>query len=107
MKQIKQPNIEEISKVANLFKILGDSTRLKLIFSLQQSPKSVNDLANITNSSQSLVSHQLKILKNNHIVGSQKQGNFVTYFLIDDHIDILLTVCREHINEKEEELNEG
>ncbi|MBR2468017.1 MAG: winged helix-turn-helix transcriptional regulator [Clostridia bacterium] len=106
MKEIIQPTTLEISKVANLFKIIGDSTRLKLIYALQQSPMSVNDLAKATNSSQSLVSHQLKTLRENHIVGCKKQGNFVTYYLIDDHIDILLNVCRIHINEKEDSLYE-
>ena len=66
------PTEEEVSKVGNLFKIIGDKTRLKLIFSLLESEKTVNELAETTLSSQSLVSHQLKILKTNHIVGSKK-----------------------------------
>ncbi len=101
------PTEEEISKVGNLFKIIGDKTRLKLIFSLLESEKTVNELAETTLSSQSLVSHQLKILKTNHIVGSKKQGNFVTYFLIDEHINILLNICRTHINEKEGDTHES
>ena len=90
-----------------MFKIIGDTTRLKLIFSLLEGNKNVNELAEAILSSQSLVSHQLKILKNNHIVGSKKQGNFVTYFLIDEHINILLNICRIHINEKEGESYES
>lgn len=101
MSKYIKPSDEEILKVGNLFKIIGDATRLKLIFSLWDSENTVNELAMATNSSQSLVSHQLKILKNNHIVGSKKQGNFVTYFLIDEHINMLLDICRVHINEKE------
>lgn len=101
METFNMPTTIEISKVANLFKIIGDSTRLKLIFSLLEKPKTVSELCVATSSSQSLVSHQLKILKDNYIVSSSKQGNFVTYFLIDEHINILLNICRTHINEKE------
>ena len=101
MESFNMPTTTEISKVANLFKIIGDSTRLKLIFSLLEKPKTVSELCVTTSSSQSLVSHQLKILKDNYIVSSKKQGNFVTYFLIDEHINILLNICRTHINEKE------
>ena len=101
------PSHDEIVKVGNLFKIIGDTTRLKLIFNLLDGEKTVNQLATLTNNSQSLISHQLKILKNNHIVGSKKQGNFVCYFLIDEHINILLNICRTHINEKETSANEG
>ena len=101
METFNMPTTTEISKVANLFKLIGDSTRLKLIFSLLEKPKTVSELCLTTSSSQSLVSHQLKILKDNYIVSSKKQGNFVTYFLIDEHINILLNICRTHINEKE------
>ena len=101
MENFSMPTATEIGRVANLFKIIGDSTRLKLIFSLLEKPKTVSELCVATSSSQSLVSHQLKILKDNYIVSSKKQGNFVTYFLIDEHIDILINICRTHINEKE------
>lgn len=107
MNNFKPPTNHEITKVGNLFKIIGDTTRLKLIFSLLEKNKTVNELVTATNSSQSLVSHQLKILKDNNIVGSNKNGNFVTYFLIDEHINILLNICRTHINEKEVSANES
>ncbi len=101
MNKFVLPTTEEISKVGNLFKIIGDTTRLKLIFSLLESPKTVTELCLSTSCSQSLVSHQLKILKENYIVVSKKKGNFVTYYLIDSHINTLLNICRTHINEKE------
>ncbi|MBQ2864612.1 MAG: winged helix-turn-helix transcriptional regulator [Clostridia bacterium] len=101
MEKFIMPNQTEIEKVGNLFKIIGDSTRLKLIFLLLEKPKTVSELCQTSGCSQSLVSHQLKILKDNYIVSSSKQGNFVTYFLIDEHISILLNICRTHINEKE------
>ncbi|HBP43606.1 MAG TPA: transcriptional regulator [Clostridiales bacterium] len=96
------PTLEEINKVGELFKIIGDTTRLKIIFSLLESEKNVNEIALATSSSQSLVSHQLKILKDNFIVDSRKNGNFVTYFLNDEHINTLITICRIHINEQGE-----
>lgn len=95
------PNKQQIDSVGNLFKIIGDTTRLKLIYSLLESKKSVKELMSQTNSSQSLVSHQLKILKDNNIVSCSKKGNVVTYFLIDEHINILLNIALTHINEKE------
>lgn len=106
MEKFTPPTNSEIERVGNIFKIIGDTTRLKLIFSLLESEKTVNELAQVTSSSQSLVSHQLKILKNNYIVGSKKNGNYVTYFLIDEHINILLNICRIHVSEKEQN-NEG
>ncbi len=99
MKNFVFPTELEINSIGNLFKIIGDTTRLKLIFNLYNGKKTVNELAEITNSSQSLVSHQLKILKNNKIVNSVKSGNYVYYFLIDGHINTLINSCRTHINE--------
>ena len=100
MEKYVSPTLEEINKVGNLFKIIGDSTRLKIIFSLLEGDKTVTELSRATGGSQSLISHQLKILKDNYIVSSKKNGNFVTYFLIDEHINILLNICRIHINEQ-------
>ena len=101
MNKFIPPTNEEVFKVGNLFKIIGDTTRLKLIFSLLESPKTVTELCLVSSCSQSLVSHQLKILKDNYIVSSKKQGNYVTYYLNDGHINTLLNICRTHINEKE------
>ena len=100
MEKYVSPTLEEIDKVGNLFKIIGDSTRLKIIFSLLEGDKTVTELSRATGGSQSLISHQLKILKDNYIVSSKKNGNFVTYVLIDEHINILLNICRIHINEQ-------
>ena len=101
MQKFLAPTVQEIEKVGNLFKIIGDNTRLKLIFSLMEGKKTVSMLSDITGGSQSLISHQLKILKDNNIVGNEKVGNFVYYFLVDYHINILIDICRTHINEEE------
>ena len=99
MKDYKQPTTKEIEKVGNLFKIIGDNTRLKLIFSLMEGKKTVSLLCENTLCSQSLISHQLKILKDNNIVGNEKVGNYVYYFFVDEHINILIAICRTHVNE--------
>lgn len=100
MQKLKAPTSSEIEKVGNLFKIIGDNTRLKLIFSLMDGKKTVSMLSNDVSASQSLISHQLKILKDNNIVGNEKVGNYVYYFLVDYHINILIDICRTHINEE-------
>ena len=66
MEKYVSPTLEEINKVGNLFKIIGDSTRLKIIFSLLEGDKTVTELSRATGGSQSLISHQLKILKDNY-----------------------------------------
>ena len=86
-------SVEEIEKLSNLYKVLGEKNRLGILCLLHQ-------LMCELNISQSLVSHQLKILRDANIVVSQRRGNEVVYSLADKHIAILLEMAKEHINEK-------
>ena len=85
--------------VAEVFKIFGDSTRIKIIYALKLSELCVSDLAFITNSSDSAISHQLRILKQAKLVKSRKDGKIVYYSLKDDHVIKLFEIGREHVEE--------
>ncbi len=85
--------------VAEVFKIFGDSTRIKIIYALKLSELCVSDLAFITNSSDSAISHQLRILKQAKLVKSRKDGKVVYYSLKDEHVIKLFEIGREHVEE--------
>jgi DNA-binding transcriptional ArsR family regulator len=99
-KQPAQGSIEE--DVGVLFKILGDRTRLELLFALEKQSMCVNDLVEKLGYSQSLVSHQLKILRDSNIVSTIRSGNKVIYTLADDHVFMLLDIARDHAQERRE-----
>ncbi|MFQ6794153.1 helix-turn-helix transcriptional regulator [Thomasclavelia sp.] len=94
------PAFDEIMELSDFFKVMGDSTRLQLLMSLQQSEMCVSDLANVLNMSKSAVSHQLKTLRVSKLIKSRKEGKIVFYSLDDDHIDRILATSIEHINER-------
>lgn len=85
--------------IAELFKIFGDSTRIKIIAALLDNELCVCDIANRVNVSQSAVSHQLRILKQAKLVKYRKDGNCIYYTLSDDHVKKIFELGCEHINE--------
>ncbi len=85
--------------IAELFKIFGDSTRIKIINVLLQNELCVCDIASKINISQSAVSHQLRILKQAKLVKYRKEGNCIIYSLSDDHVKKIFLLGCEHINE--------
>ncbi|MCR4892010.1 MAG: metalloregulator ArsR/SmtB family transcription factor [Lachnospiraceae bacterium] len=93
------PNDSAIKDMADLFKIFGDYTRLRILFALFQKEICVRDLAEALNMTQSAVSHQLKILKQSKLVDSRREGKTVFYYLIDDHVRTIIAQGREHIEE--------
>lgn len=95
----KMLNDEILFDIAEVFKIFGDSTRMKIIYALKLSELCVCDLAYITNSTQSAISHQLRILKQAKLVKSRKDGKVVYYSLKDDHVIKLFQIGREHVEE--------
>lgn len=94
------PNEEEMYDLAELFKVFGDSTRIRILFALFASEFCVNDLAENLGMTQSAVSHQLKILKVNSLVKSRRDGKQMYYYLADDHVRTIIAMGREHIEEK-------
>ncbi len=96
------PREEEIEKTASLFKILGDNTRLKIISTLQKSEMCVCDIAHLLNMSQSLISHQLSVLRNARLVKYRRSGKVVYYTLDDEHIETIVQYGLIHISESGE-----
>lgn len=88
-----------IYDMAELFKVFADSTRMKIIYALMENELCVCDIANIVKTTQSAISHQLRILKQSKLVKFRKEGKVVYYSLDDDHVAQIVTKGREHIEE--------
>lgn len=96
------PSLEEIDKMSKLFKVLGDNTRLKIINALLKTEMCVCDISYLLNMSQSLISHQLRVLKDARLVKYRRSGKVVYYSLDDEHIEVIVKYALEHINESGE-----
>ena len=92
-------NESESERLALLFKVFGDDTRVRIMIALAQSDKCVNDISQAISVSQSAVSHQLKLLKDAKLVSSVKDGRVITYSLADDHVRTIINMGLEHIRE--------
>ena len=116
------PNYEIIDKMENILNIASDSTRIKILYCLlndetcheagchgecsacsDKIERTVSEIVNATGASQSLISHQLKVLKDARLVASRKEGKQVFYSIIDGHVKLLLEVVYEHVMEEEDE----
>ena len=93
------PEETQLYDLAELFKIFGDSTRIRILFVLFEAEVCVCDLAQVLNMTQSAVSHQLKILKQNRLVKSRREGKSIFYSLADDHVRTIIAQGQEHIEE--------
>ena len=95
-----RPDDKELINLSELFKILGDLTRIKIIWTLDNNEMCVCDIANVLNMTRSSISHQLSILKNAGIVRYRKSGKEVYYTLDDEHINKLYEIGLEHIEHR-------
>ena len=95
----KMPAEEELYDLAELFKVFGDSTRIRILFVLFEAEVCVCDLAEALHMTQSAISHQLKILKQSKLVVGRREGKQVFYSLADDHVRTIIDQGREHIEE--------
>lgn len=95
----KMPDEDELYDLAELFKVFGDSTRIRILFVLFESEMCVCDLAETLNMNQSAISHQLKILKQARLVTGRREGKSVIYSLADNHVRTMIDQGREHIEE--------
>ena len=91
--------IGRIERLAELFKVFGDSTRIRILFVLFEKDVCVCDLAETLNMTQSAISHQLKILKQNKLVKGRREGKSVFYSLADDHVRTIIEQGIDHIAE--------
>ena len=94
------PDEDELYDLAELFKVFGDSTRIRILYVLFQSELCVCDLAEALQMTQSAISHQLKILKQAKLVTGRREGKSVFYALADDHVRSIIDQGREHIEEE-------
>lgn len=93
------PSEEKIISIADFFAVFGDRTRIKILFALEQSEMCVCDLAVLLNLTKSVISHQLKILKQNNLVSSHKEGKHNYYALADNHIRNIIEMAVKHSEE--------
>ena len=93
------PEETELYDLAELFKVFGDSTRIRILFVLFEAEVCVCDLAAVLSMTQSAISHQLRILKQNKLVKCRREGKSVFYSLADDHVRSIIAQGREHIEE--------
>ena len=96
----QMPPEEELYNLAELFKIFGDSTRIRILFVLFEAEVCVCDLAHALNMTQSAISHQLRILKQNKLVKNRREGKSIFYSLADDHVRTIIAQGLEHIEEE-------
>ncbi|MCM1135040.1 MAG: metalloregulator ArsR/SmtB family transcription factor [Clostridium sp.] len=95
----KMPDEDKLYDLAELFKVFGDSTRIRILYVLFEAEVCVCDLAEALNMTQSAISHQLKILKQSKLVKSRREGKSVFYSLADGHVRTIIAQGREHIDE--------
>lgn len=94
------PDDKIIMGLSELFKIMGDKTRMKLLWALDNGELCVGDLAFLLNMTKSAVSHQLKVLKDAKLVKSEKKGKRVLYSLNDNHVQTIFEKALEHVLEE-------
>ena len=93
------PDEDKLYDLAELFKIFGDSTRIRILFVLFEEEVCVCDLAEALHMTQSAISHQLKILKQSKLVQSRREGKSVFYSLADEHVRTIIAQGMEHVEE--------
>ena len=94
------PDLDELFALEELYRTLGDSTRIRVVSALRAAELCVCDLAEILEMSQSAISHQLRVLRNMRLVKYRREGRKAYYSLDDAHIETLLDVAIEHVRER-------
>lgn len=96
----KMPQEETLYDLAELFKVFGDSTRIRILWALDEAEMCVCDIAVLLNMTQSAISHQLRVLKQANLVKNRRDGKIVYYSLDDDHVKQIFDQGLVHINEQ-------
>ena len=89
----------ELCDLAELFKVFGDSTRIKILYVLFHGEKNVTEICVSLDMNQSALSHQLQILRTSKLISSRREGKAVIYGLADDHVKTIIAMGKEHIEE--------
>ena len=98
-KNYNMPADELLIDLADLYKVFGDYSRIRIMYILLQEELCVQDIADALGMTQSAVSHQLKILKQNKLVRARREGKSIYYSLADEHVSNILDMGREHLEE--------
>ena len=98
-KKISLPSEEELSSLADFFKIFSDITREKILFALDDAPICVCEISQAVEMSISAVSHQLKILRDANLIKAERRGKNIYYSLADSHVRDIIEKALDHINE--------
>ena len=95
------PEEDQLYDLAEVFKVFGDSTRIRILSALLKAELCVCDISFLLNMTQSAISHQLRVLKQARLVKNRREGKVVYYSLDDNHIEKILDMGLDHIREKE------
>ncbi len=90
----------ELNELVSLFKVFGDRTRMKILYSLFESELCVCAIGELLGMSPSAISHQLKTLKQANLIGNRREGKTIYYFLADDHVRTIIAQGYNHISEE-------
>ena len=96
----QMPPEEELAELAELFKVFGDSTRIRILYLLSESELCVCDIAALLGLTQPAVSYQLKALKHSRLVKNRREGKVVFYSLADSHVASIIGTAKEHLEER-------
>lgn len=97
--EAEMPEEGALFDLAELFKVFGDSTRIRILYLLFESEMCVCDIAQLLGMTQSAISHQLRALKNVRLVKARREGKTVFYSLADDHVKTIINQGLEHVRE--------
>ena len=97
--EMTMPPEEELYDLAELFKIFGDTTRIRILYALFEAEMCVCDIAQLLNMTQSAISHQLRLLKQSRLVKCRRDGKTVFYSLADNHVRMMIDQGMEHVCE--------
>lgn len=96
---IENVSEDELCDLAELFKIFGDSTRIKILYDLFEGEKNVTEICEDLEMNQSAISHQLKILRSSKLISARRDGKAMYYGLADNHVKTIIAMGKEHIEE--------
>ena len=91
---------DALFSMAELFRLFGDSTRIKILCALFEQERNVTEICELVGMSQSAISHQLRLLKQADLVTSRREGKTMIYSLADDHVKTIIYMAKEHVEEE-------
>lgn len=100
MKYENQIEDEQLFDMAELFKVFGDSTRIRILYALFEHERNVTEICECVNMSQSAISHQLRLLKQADLVSVRREGKMMVYALADEHVKTIINMAKEHLEEE-------